>query len=743
MTERVSLSTLPNLRNDTSNTEAVNENFTKIAECLDTLVSRVGQEPDYLEGDIDANSHRIINLPYPATATEPLRKQDVNVAEINAIYEDIQNINDNVVEYATIAQTAAESAEDSLDQILDAFGEGGIKFQMIASSSVPTPDTGYLRLYAGISGAMYIKDSTGTSTQVTNSFTGGGVDANFLNGEAGSHYADIPARLGYTPVNKAGDTVTGQIKGITPVAAEDLTRKDYVDTQISNVVNGVVAKSNKWSSPITLNFTGGATGTVTFDGSTSPLNVPMTLVFDNTVNTILPNENYHAGVSGGSAEGLKMIVNGKLYHVGTGAKIFTGNEINTDTSVLSLSQQPYNRTFDKVWQGSYGVTFVTDAANGELYTISGCQSDGEAGIGLTAAFNTRDASWNFRAIRFDGTPANPTSLMTTVHYSNRVATIVISAGKAYYAGNNAYGQGGQGTTSAAISTFVEIPQVGAVPWEFGYVDGLGTYLVDTSGNGYACGWSGNGNLGTHSTSTSNSTLSAMLKDSDGLPITGITKIRVTKDADSNPTVYVLAGTTVYGSGYNGQYNLGQGDTTNKARLVSILTDVTDFEVTGNSQASILAIKSDTSLWGWGRNIRGELGNGTTTFVSTPVQIKDNGATGSNITGVTKVWGCTGYSVTGFYIKRNGAIYFSGIDTAGSSGLGIANNALPQAFRLVPTPEEIQRVYFNSMNFSGNLYNSVYMRGLSGKVYTLGYNGNGRLGIGTTVASTMPTAMQLP
>ena len=30
----------------------------------------------------------------------------------------------------------------------------------------------------------------------------------------------------------SGGTVTGQIKGITPVAAEDLTRKDYVDTML-------------------------------------------------------------------------------------------------------------------------------------------------------------------------------------------------------------------------------------------------------------------------------------------------------------------------------------------------------------------------------------------------------------------------------------------------------------------------------------------------------------------------------
>jgi len=36
----------------------------------------------------------------------------------------------------------------------------------------------------------------------------------------------------------AGGTVTGQIKGITPVAAEDLTRKDYVDAKTANITSG-------------------------------------------------------------------------------------------------------------------------------------------------------------------------------------------------------------------------------------------------------------------------------------------------------------------------------------------------------------------------------------------------------------------------------------------------------------------------------------------------------------------------
>jgi len=41
-----------------------------------------------------------------------------------------------------------------------------------------------------------------------------------------------------TKVSRTGDTMTGQLKGITPVSPEDLTRKDYVDDQIAASATG-------------------------------------------------------------------------------------------------------------------------------------------------------------------------------------------------------------------------------------------------------------------------------------------------------------------------------------------------------------------------------------------------------------------------------------------------------------------------------------------------------------------------
>jgi len=60
---------------------------------------------------------------------------------------------------------------------------------------------------------------------------------------------DLTSPIAATKLDKSGDTATGQIKGITPVSAEDFTRKDYVDgkaqvnaTAIGNNATAIAGK---------------------------------------------------------------------------------------------------------------------------------------------------------------------------------------------------------------------------------------------------------------------------------------------------------------------------------------------------------------------------------------------------------------------------------------------------------------------------------------------------------------------
>ena len=64
-------------------------------------------------------------------------------------------------------------------------------------------------------------------------------------------------------MDKIGGTFTGQAKGITPVAPEDLTRMDYVDGAVqAEEDRAVLAEGTK------------ITGTMTWDGSTLAITLP-------------------------------------------------------------------------------------------------------------------------------------------------------------------------------------------------------------------------------------------------------------------------------------------------------------------------------------------------------------------------------------------------------------------------------------------------------------------------------------
>ena len=56
--------------------------------------------------------------------------------------------------------------------------------------------------------------------RASNDGSGSGLDADLLDGQQGSYYANIPARLGYTPVNRAGDQMTGNLIFVNTDIAE-------------------------------------------------------------------------------------------------------------------------------------------------------------------------------------------------------------------------------------------------------------------------------------------------------------------------------------------------------------------------------------------------------------------------------------------------------------------------------------------------------------------------------------------
>ena len=101
--------------------------------------------------------------------------------------------------------------------------------------------------------------------------------------------------------------------------------------------------------------------------------------------------------------------------------------------------------------------------------------------------------------------------------------------------------------------------------------------------------------------------------------------------------------TVWAWGSNTQGQLGNGTTGNNSTVpvkVSGLTGVTAIAGVLDG-GSGYALRSDGTVWAWGPNFFGELGNGTTTQSTVPVKV-------SGLTGVAAIAGGdgTGYALVG-------------------------------------------------------------------------------------------------
>ena len=72
------------------------------------------------------------------------------------------------------------------------------------------------------------------------------INVSSFGGQAASYYTAIAARLGYTPVNKAGDTMTGPlVLNADPSATLGAATKGYVDTGLSG--KAAAAHTHAWS----------------------------------------------------------------------------------------------------------------------------------------------------------------------------------------------------------------------------------------------------------------------------------------------------------------------------------------------------------------------------------------------------------------------------------------------------------------------------------------------------------------
>jgi alpha-tubulin suppressor-like RCC1 family protein len=171
-------------------------------------------------------------------------------------------------------------------------------------------------------------------------------------------------------------------------------------------------------------------------------------------------------------------------------------------------------------------------------------------------------------------------------------------------------------------------------------------------------------------------------------------------------------------GDNAFGNLGNGTTTNRdlpGAVKKLGTGVVQVSAGGFHG---LAVTSNGTVWAWGENNAGELGNGTKTSSSTPVQV-------TGMTGVIQVAAGNGFSLA---LRSNGTVWAWGTDTLGQLGNGVTR--LTQV-----TPVEVTGLTGVAKIAAGSDF-SLALRS-DGTVWAWGHNAHGELGNGTTVNSSVP------
>jgi alpha-tubulin suppressor-like RCC1 family protein len=239
---------------------------------------------------------------------------------------------------------------------------------------------------------------------------------------------------------------------------------------------------------------------------------------------------------------------------------------------------------------------------------------------------------------------------TAVSAGELFSLAVGSDGGIYAWGNNSSGQLGDGTTNSQL-TPEKITLPGGVTATAVSADSDFSLAIGSDGNVYAWGDNTYGELG------DGTDIQHLTPEKITLP-GGVTATAVSAGNDS--ALAVGLGGHVYAWGLNSSGQLGDGSTVNHStpEQISLPAGVTATAVSAGTQFS-LAAGSDGNVYAWGLNTSGQLGDGTTNNQLTPEQISlpagvaatavsaGNGfslAAGSD--GSVYAWGGNGYGQLG-------------------------------------------------------------------------------------------------
>jgi alpha-tubulin suppressor-like RCC1 family protein len=293
-----------------------------------------------------------------------------------------------------------------------------------------------------------------------------------------------------------------------------------------------------------------------------------------------------------------------------------------------------------------------------------------------------------------------------------------SNGTIYTWGNRSLGYGALGLGAATGPAILAPTQVGtATYWTSVSTGSVNTFAIKSDGTLWGTGSDIHGELGDGTYGSSHIIYNFIQIGSD----TNWKTTSGTRDS----SVGLKTNGTLWGWGFNNNGQVGDGTTIERHTPVQIGTDTNWKAITSGMSASFnIALKTNGTLWGWGvnggANCLGQgIGTSTIAYYSSPIQI----GTDSNWSSMD-----SGFQHT-LAIKINGTLYVFGGGVNGSCGHGLTDAPFV-------SPTQIGTDSNWSQVSAGA--NTSYAIKTDGTLWAWGQNDYGQLGDGTMVNKGYPT-----
>ena len=190
-------------------------------------------------------------------------------------------------------------------------------------------------------------------------------------------------------------------------------------------------------------------------------------------------------------------------------------------------------------------------------------------------------------------------------------------------GRNGFGELGDNTTTGRLTPVTTF--AGGTNWKqvaIGSGNDGATAAIKTDGTLWIWGTNGYGQLGTNDTTQRNTPVTTFAGGTNWKQVS----------FGFNHTTAIKTDGTLWTWGGNGAGQLGDNTTTDRSTPVTTFAGGTNWSQVACVGISVAAIKTDGTLWTWGRNNQGQIGDNTTTDRYTPVTTFAGGTNWKQVSG---------------------------------------------------------------------------------------------------------------